>query len=131
MPALIPLFAAILPFVLWPVEIFFPYPHIAEELAKFVLVLKVPRSLPLSQKIWLSALIGIMFSFSESMLYTLNIYPGGNTNTLFLRLVLPALMHTLTPIIMLFFNLRGRSLSLLGLALSILIHFLFNKWIAI
>lgn len=41
MNLLIPLFASILPFVLWPIELALPYPHIIEELAKAALVFVV------------------------------------------------------------------------------------------
>lgn len=124
-PLILPL-AAIAPFLLWPVEIFLPYPHFVEELAKLFLVWNIEKSLPLSKKLLLAALIGLLFSLSEGVLYTLNIYPTLDTGLLLLRLLLPTALHVSTSLILCFSANINRKFFPLGLALSILIHYLFN-----
>ena len=125
---LIPIFAAPLPFLLWPIEIILPYPYIVEEVAKAILLFFVLK-LPGNQKIIITFLVGFLFAFSENVLYLFNIYSLGNMQTLLLRFVLTTPMHILTSFVILGFGLLNRRLIFLGLALASIIHFLFNAFI--
>ena len=127
MSALTILFAAIAPFVLFFIETILPYPAFLEEVVKFGLVLRIPANLSLRQKLAFAACIGLIFSITESVLYTFNIYPTLNTNSLLLRFLLPILMHTLTSVIMLLFISWNKKLAPLGLVIAVFTHYLFNK----
>lgn len=121
------LFGAILPFILWPIEIILPFPHIIEELAKGVLVfytLKQVESNPTRIKIVL--LTGLAFALSESFLYLFNIALVGSPTSIFLRLALTIPLHVSTMLIILFPAMYKRPLIIGGLLISILIHYVFN-----
>jgi len=123
---LLPLFAAITPFILWPIELFLPYPHIIEELAKTFLVwmiLKTPVNISPG---WLTVSCGFLFAISESTLYLFNISQVGNTQTLITRLALTIPLHVLTILIIYFFYSKSKKLALIGVSLSVLIHFSYN-----
>ncbi|MDO8452597.1 MAG: PrsW family glutamic-type intramembrane protease [bacterium] len=130
MPALIPLFAAILPFILWPVEILFPYPHIIEELGKALLIFFLLKSGSLRQKILGAALIGFLFAFSENVLYMLNIFSGANTQDLLLRFVITMPMHIATSVVIMAISLIDKRLIFIGVILAGLIHYFFNSYVS-
>ena len=127
---LIPLFAAIAPFVVWPIEIFFPYPHIVEEITKAVLIFFLLKSPTTTQKISGTILIGFLFAFSENVLYLFNILPSGNTHSLLLRFVLTLPMHVLTSLIIVGPALINKRLIFAGILMAGLIHYLFNISVA-
>lgn len=119
---------AILPFLLWPVEYFLPYPYLIEELAKYLclswLVTKkvsVKRSVP--------AVVGfaLLFTLTESILYVFNLLAVGRLDLFFVRLFLTGSLH-LTTVLVIFFGLRQPKLvQFLTVLLAILIHYLFNQ----
>ncbi len=123
---LLPLFAAISPFILWPIELYLPYPHIIEELAKTFLVwliLKIPTT---GSRVWLAVSCGFLFAVSESTLYLFNISQVGNIQTLIIRLALTIPLHILTIFIIFFFYSKSKKLALIGVLLAVLIHFSYN-----
>ena len=122
----IPLFAASLPFLLWPIEILLPYPYVVEEIAKAILIFFVLK-LPGSQRIIMTFLVGFLFAFSENVLYLFNIYALGNIGTLVLRFALTTPMHILTSFVILGFGAFDKRLIVAGLVLASLIHFFFNR----
>ena len=104
------LWMAVLPFILWFIEQVLPFPVVVEELAKALVVYRVIG--------WKRAFgLGLVFGFSEAILYTLN------TFDLWPRLLLTVPMHGVTAAVMVAF---GKP----GLVLAILIHWLFNLKIA-
>ena len=76
-----PLLAAIGPFLLWPIELFLPYPFVLEEIFKGVLVYLILGSGVRRTQEKLIILSALLFSFSESVMYIINIFLVGNTNT--------------------------------------------------
>lgn len=130
MGILVPLFAAITPFILWPIEYFFPYPHIIEEIAKAILILMLLKLPENKAKIIGAILIGFLFSFTENVLYMFNIFSSGNLQTLILRFVLTMPMHIATSLVILMPALKDKKLIILGVILSSAIHFLFNMAIS-
>src|SRR3989344_3377885 len=116
MNAVFPLFAVVMPFLLWPIELIFPYPFIVEEIAKGILVYFLSDTWRLHNtdtfysKIKIAVLIGVLFAFSESVLYIFNITLVGNINTLFLRLGLTIPLHSITTVIILTSALKDRRL---------------------
>lgn len=126
---LTPLLALIAPFVVWPIELLLPYPHIIEELAKAVLVftlLDLPERLT---KIKLAILIGVLFAFSESVLYLFNIQLVGSIQTYFVRLLVTTPLHVITTLIILLPALKNKKLIIVGVLLASLVHYLFNLYI--
>ncbi len=126
---LTPLLALIAPFVVWPIELVLPYPHIIEELAKAILVfalLNLPERLT---KIKLAILIGILFAFSESVLYLFNIQLVGNIQTYFIRLLVTIPLHVVTTLIILLPALKNKKLIIVGVIFASLVHYLFNLYI--
>lgn len=105
------LLAAVAPLFLWPIELFFPYPYVVEEMAKAVILWFAP-----TRKNLTLLFCGLLFAFSESVLYIFNMIPPV---VLAQRLILTTFLHTGT------FWLIARN-RWLGLTLAIIIHYLFN-----
>lgn len=128
--ALIPLYAIILPFIVWIIEIFLPYPFFIEELAKgFLVFLIVKNKVELSKKVYLVLSVGILFTLSESILYLFNIYYAQELSIFFQRILLTGVLHVTTSLIILFSVLKKKYLIVLGLAAAIIIHYLYNLYI--
>jgi|GEM_PF-1673519 len=127
---LLPLFSLVAPLLLWPIELFLPYPYVIEELAKAVFVLFLLRINNKKNQIYMSILLGALFALSETALYITNILLSGNTQILFQRLVLTIPLHVLTLTLILILGQKNKWLILLGLLISGLIHYYFNILVA-
>jgi len=115
------------PFLLWPVEILFPYPHLLEEVLKLVmvlLILKKPGSFP--GKITFGLASGVLFAVSESILYFLIIFQIGQPALFFQRLALTIPLHAITIIVMLLSGLKKKELVIVGFLLAVILHYLYN-----
>lgn len=123
MISLVPLIAALAPFILWPIEIFFPYPHIVEELAKALLILLLLKSTNNRQKIYGAILVGFLFGLSENLLY---LFSPGTTQTHLLRFIVTMPLHIATTLTILIPALVHKRLIFLGIIIAIFIHYLFN-----
>ena len=126
---LIPLFAVIFPFILWPVEILLPYPYIFEEIAMMLLLIPVLKE-NRKHQIKTAVIIGVLFSVSEAVLYLFNIYLVGDIRTFFIRILLTTSLHVLTPIIILLPTFISKKLIIVGLILAIAVHYFFNLFIS-
>jgi len=119
--------AAAAPFLLWPVEILFPYPHLFEEILKLILVLLILKSSgKVSKKIILGVKLGIVFAFSESILYFLNIFQIGQPSLFFQRLALTIPLHATTIIVILLSGWKKKELMIIGFLLAVVLHYLYN-----
>ena len=126
-----PLFSAILPFLVWPVELVFPWPYLVEEIAKFLLVVFLISTVNnKSQRLQLAVACGVLFSISELVFYLINISLVGGIGTIFIRFALTAPMHTLTFVLLTTGLNYGKYWLGLALVTSIGIHYLFNLGIA-
>ncbi len=126
---LLPLFAVMAPFILFPIETLLPYPALIEEAVKGILVyfaLKLPRNIQ-RNAILVSA---VFFALSESVLYLFNILLVGNLFTFLLRLILTTSLHVLTFMILFAFARKNKKWIVAGWLIASLLHFLFNKTIA-
>ena len=110
---LLPLFTAMAPFVIWPIELILPYPHVVEEIVKAVMVWWGKPNAKTA------LLLGAIFAFSEAVFYLFN-SPSALSRLLY---TLP--LHTSTFLIL---ALSRRRFFPLGLAAAILIHWLYNKF---
>jgi len=130
MSYLAPLFSLILPFILWPVEQVLPYPYIVEEIAKGALVYLVLENPSRASKVKAAVAIGILYAFSESVLYLFNIFAVGSLSTFLERLAITIPLHIITVLIILFPALKDKRLIVVGVILAGAIHYLFNFEIA-
>lgn len=112
------------PFLVWGVEYFLPYPYIIEELFKTILVYFFPQK---SFKTYIYA--GISFALTETVLYSFNVNAFGSIGLLFTRLLSTSLLHSFTFLIIYWSTKKDRRLIVVGFVISVLIHFLYNKYI--
>lgn len=126
MHALTPIIAAALPFVVWPIELFLPYPAVVEELAKTATVFLLNRQIKNFNPYLVGISVGGMFAISESVLYLFNISAVGNIATLFMRLMLTIPLHILTSVMISTNVLKGTRRAGFGIVCAIAIHSLYN-----
>jgi hypothetical protein len=127
---LAPLFALFLPAFIWPIELILPYPYLVEEIAKGLLIFWIISSDETTTlKLKIVVAVGVLFSFSELVLYLFNIYLVGDLSTIFVRLALTTFLHVVTSLIIFIPGIKDRRLMVLGLILAVVIHYLFNYYI--
>ena len=122
-----PLIALAFPFLLWPIEVLLPFPFFVEEVAKAVLVvyiINIEHKFTTALKLTIAT--AVSFSVSETIFYFFNIYIVGEVSTIFKRLALTGLMHTVTFLIIFAFTYKSKKLIPLGLFIAGVIHFLYN-----
>lgn len=112
----LPILGLFLPFLLWPVEMWLPFPHFAEEIAKALSILLIYKDRKNIREV---ILFGVSFALSESIFYVFNIAAVGNLSTLFLRLALTIPLHAGTSVAI-------YKLRFWGIPVAIGIHYLFN-----
>ena len=112
---LLPLYAAMAPFVVWPIEYFMPFPYIVEELVKVLLVKN-------AQSFKMAIIIGAMFAFSESIFFLTPLIAQGSFALILVRLLITGALHTLTSIA--YFKQGWKALIW-----TIPLHFGYNLWL--
>jgi hypothetical protein len=121
-----------LPILLWPIEFILPYPHIIEELAKYLSLLLLKKNQ--SKKDWsknktnfkLALLFGLFFTLSESVLYMMNFFILWQIDLLPIRLLLTGLLH-ITTVLILFASLNKKVIwQITALLIVICIHYIYN-----
>ena len=128
---LLPLYSAVLPFLLWPLEYFLPYPHLVEEVAKGVLLwFLVGSELRNKQKMMMAVVVGFVFGFSESNFYIINASMSEGIRTYFLRLVVVTPMHILTSVAIVLPALKSKKRIWIGIVGAILIHSGYNLYVS-
>lgn len=127
------LFSLAAPLVLLAVEMFLPWPHILEEIAKAALVMMVikgERELKTSAWEWAVG-VGVFFTFSETSLYLVNFLSLGTTQDLLKRIFLTGLLHIGTPVMM-YFGLKQNWYWGAGTIMAAMVfHFGFNVWLGL
>jgi len=117
------------PFLLWPVEKILPYPFLIEEIFKFFLAaIILNTSSSFKEKIWGGFFVGLIFSFSETFLYFLDIFRS-SAGLFFQRLIFTSTLHTLTLLLLVFLGQKNKKLLFLGVILNIAIHWSYNFFI--
>jgi RsiW-degrading membrane proteinase PrsW (M82 family) len=123
----ITLIAPALPFILWPIEKLFPYPHFVEETAKAILIYSVVVKIAdFEDRLKNVLILGFFFAISESILYFLTISLLGNIQVLFIRLFLTTTLHLATCLVIFYPANKNRRLIYPATLVAIIIHFLFN-----
>lgn len=125
----VPVSAAFLPFLVWPVEMLLPYPAVIEELAKGYLVWLVVKQGPRTGGWQTTLSIGLLFGGSETLLYTVNAILAGSLEALVVRVLLTMPMHTVTVMVMYWLGQRGKIWFGVGLVLAMAMHWGFNQWV--
>ncbi|KKP72455.1 MAG: hypothetical protein UR68_C0015G0016 [Candidatus Roizmanbacteria bacterium GW2011_GWA2_35_19] len=123
---LLPLVALIAPFLVFLIEFYLPYPHFVEEIIKAIFIYFIIQIPSFNTKIKLTLIVGISFALSETVFYLFNFFMLDSIAPLFLRLILTALLHSTTMIVMLLSTFINKRFLLLGMILSVLIHYFYN-----
>ncbi|MDD5416201.1 MAG: PrsW family glutamic-type intramembrane protease [Candidatus Daviesbacteria bacterium] len=129
MSFLIPLVAAITPFIIWPIELLLPYPYIIEEIVKGFLVFFAIDCARRNIQVKVVLAAALLFTFSETVLYTLNIALVGDLSTLLTRFILTSILHSLTMFIMLISTFKHKWFLLIGVVVAMSIHYFYNTFI--
>jgi len=117
------------PFLLWPVERILPYPFLIEEIFKiFLAAIILNTSSSFKEKIWGGFFVGLIFSFSETFLYFLDIFRS-SASLFFQRLIFTSTLHILTLLLLVFLGQKNKKLLFLGVILNIAIHWSYNFFI--
>ena len=120
------LIAAILPFIVWPLEAVLPYPAMIEEVFKAGTVFVTGKDLAHFSPRRTALGIGFFFAMSESVLYLYNIASVGGPNTFLIRLALTIPLHAITTYISARTIFQGRAKAISGVLGAILIHYAYN-----
>ena len=126
---IIVLFGAILPFILWPIEYFLPFPYLIEEAAKGVFAYLIIRMVERPLQWRIAALFGLLFALSESVFYIFNILLVGTSITYFERLALTIPLHAGTMVLILLFGQKKREFIPIGVLIAVIIHYYFNLFV--
>jgi hypothetical protein len=125
---LTPLVALIAPFLVFIIEQPLPYPYIVEELAKAVFAYLILSEDSLGmKKIGFAALIALLFSLSETVLYLFNLYVSNTVTVVFQRLIFTSSMHAVTLVIMVTVGMVNKKYLPLGILLGVIIHYSYNR----
>lgn len=129
-PALI-ICGLVLPFVLIPIIGYVGYSEAIEEISKALVIVFIILRIPkLNYKIMAGVLFGFLFSLSESFLYLNNIFQINNFDVLWQRFFLTGPMHIITVLVIILSGLKSKRYIVLGLFGAIIIHLLFNYFVA-
>lgn len=124
--------ALTLPLVLLPIEHFFNYPYVIEELVKFLAICLIilPSKDTKNNYLIFAIFVGILFTISESMLYLADFISFGTVMIFPKRLFVTGILHISTCALMYILGRKKLWLLIPGLMISILIHYYFNKAIS-
>jgi len=117
------------PFLLWPLEKILPYPFLVEEIFKLFLALNIlSSSKDAKQKLQNVVLVGLLFAFSETFLYFLDIFQSSSV-IFFQRMTLTSALHVTTLVLLILFGRKGKKFIFLGVVLAAAIHWGYNFFI--
>ncbi len=124
---ILPLFAAILPFLLWLIELIVPYPFIIEEIVKGFLAYRLKGISKTSSRLLLGAGIGLVFSFSETVLYIFNIVAINTLQQFAVRFAATGLLHVTTMLLMTLGTRKSKQFFFVMVLLAMVLHFIYNS----
>jgi len=117
------------PMVLLVVETLFPYPYVFEELTKYILVSLLLKTGRGNTIYYIVLFGGVLFAFSESMLYLTNIFVKGMYVFFPMRIVFTSILHSGSMVMMCFGIKKGKYSGVLVLIISVILHYLYNFWV--
>ena len=121
----------VLPLFLIPLIKFTGYSEIIEEIAKaFIVFFLILNIFDFKQKILAGIIFGFLFGLSENIFYLNNIFQLGDFSIFWQRFLWTVPMHIVTVLIIILPALKNKKLIVLGLIGAIIIHLLFNSFIA-
>jgi len=125
------LFALGAPLLAWPLEVLLPYPALIEEPLKALIIFIGidPRSTATS-RMRLAAIVGVLFAFSESVLYLFSFLQFGVFFRFPQRLLYTIPLHVLTSLLIALPSPSWRRIVAFGIPPAMLIHFLYNHYLA-
>jgi hypothetical protein len=127
--SLAPLALAFLVFPIYLIESLLPYSYLVEELFKFLVIyFLISKEKDPEARIRIAFASGVLFSLSESLFYFSLAANTSGINVILNRLLLTTILHSLT-ITLMTSALKNKVLLFLALAISIIIHYLFNLFI--
>lgn len=129
MSALTPLIAAVIPFILWPLELFIPLPSLVEELAKAAAIFWIKKKSTRFNPNHTGVTVGLFFAISEGTLYLFNIISVGSLSTFLTRLALTIPLHIITSLLIANTLFCGKKRALLGVVGAVVIHFVYNAMV--
>ena len=120
--------ALLFPWVLLLVVLYLGHSIVWEECAKALLVFFVISKSTTNKWSYLSsALVGLTFGVSETMLYAGQLIQSGQWSVIVERFLITVPMHTATAVVLALVCKKDRRLLPLGLLLALGIHWLFNR----
>lgn len=123
------LYAFVAPVVAMAIEQLLMEPWLVEEIVKAVVVMRASQLEGKYVKV--AFLAGLVFGISETILYIVNISMLGQLDPLGWRLIFTVPMHAVTAMTFAYFS-RGRGWwMVVGMALSMAIHGIFNAIVAV
>ncbi len=116
------------PILLLPLEKLLPYPYLIEELTKYFLVNLIIKDKSIkSHSTWIYILsAGLLFTFTESILYFFNVMSLGRYWDFPARLILTGTLHVGTMLIIFWGIKRGKFLAATSILAAVTIHYFFN-----
>jgi len=120
------------PLLLWPIEQILPWPFIIEEMVKAIVVVMIINQDQDDHRINLGwpVIAGVLFTLSETVFYLFNFLKLGDFSDLPKRIILTGTLHIGT-IVLIYLGAQKRPWGLLvGFLVAVVIHYLFNLFIA-
>jgi hypothetical protein len=116
------MYSAIAPLILLLLSSVWKYPAVLEEVVKWGILKLTTNGQQLTVE--QGAIVGLVFGLSETMLFSMNAWSGGQWASMGMRLVLTVPMHTLTATIIAA-SMKNK-MGGVGLLLAMVIHGIFN-----
>ena len=120
----LPVLSLVLPLVALFIERLIPAGYFIEELLKAILVYLIPEDS--DHKILIGLLVGFLFALTETFIYSTSIFLTGGAKLFATRLLVTALLHTSTTLIMTISRLKTKKFLPLGFLIGVIIHFIYN-----
>lgn len=122
--------ALVFPVIIFPIARIFGQSEVFEEIAKGLIVLFVIHKLSgKKDKILAAAIAGLLIGFSECFFYLLRFAENLNKTGFYEKIFFSVPLHVFTIILILLVSLKNKWLILPGVAVSIVVHLFFNRYL--
>lgn len=124
-----PLYALVIPFLLWPIGQVSAYLYVTEEIAKLILVASILKTNSIKSRFFITISTAGAFTLSQTLISIINTQAATDINTVIYNFLFAAPMHTITLMIMLITGMVSKKLLPASLIITIYIHAYFNQLI--